>query len=181
MRLAGKVAVVTGAARGIGRATAERLLAEGAQVVLADIDVEQLDKTVAELAAPDRVLAMRVDVANQREVVQLLVGARDGEEVFLGPPRGELLLLLLSQHHHLLVRHHVGPLPGVGSVHHQANFVAPSHLAFNARSSRHPRTNTEARPSPMDDRASAWTRSPEGDDSVARCEAREGVTRGGGE
>lgn len=75
MRLAGKVAVITGAARGIGRATAERLLAEGAQVVLADIDVEQLDKTVAELAAPDRVLAMRVDVANQREVVQLVDAA----------------------------------------------------------------------------------------------------------
>ncbi len=38
MELEGKVAVVTGAAQGIGRACAERLAAEGAQVVLADID-----------------------------------------------------------------------------------------------------------------------------------------------
>ena len=38
MKLENKIAIVTGAARGIGRACAERLLAEGARVILADID-----------------------------------------------------------------------------------------------------------------------------------------------
>ncbi len=41
MELEGKVAVITGAAQGIGRACAERLAAEGAQVVLADIDADE--------------------------------------------------------------------------------------------------------------------------------------------
>lgn len=75
MRLAGKVAVVTGAARGIGRATAERLLAEGAMVVASDIDMDRLNQTVAEIGAADRVLAVRADVARQLEVVQLVEAA----------------------------------------------------------------------------------------------------------
>ncbi len=72
MRLAGKVAIVTGAARGIGRATVDRLLAEGAKVVASDIDLERLQQTVAELGAPDRLLADRTDVANHEEVVALV-------------------------------------------------------------------------------------------------------------
>jgi NAD(P)-dependent dehydrogenase (short-subunit alcohol dehydrogenase family) len=49
-QLAGKVAVVTGAASGIGRALAERFAAEGLHVVLADVEAPVLDATVAELA-----------------------------------------------------------------------------------------------------------------------------------
>ena len=75
MRLAGKVAVITGAARGIGRATTERLLAEGAKVVVSDIDMEKLNETVAQLGAADRVLSLRADVAHQRDVVQLIEAA----------------------------------------------------------------------------------------------------------
>ena len=75
MKLAGKVAVVTGAARGIGRATAERLLAEGAKVVVSDIDMAQLDKTAAEIGAADRVLALRTDVASRSEVIALVAAA----------------------------------------------------------------------------------------------------------
>jgi NAD(P)-dependent dehydrogenase (short-subunit alcohol dehydrogenase family) len=72
MKLAGKVAVVTGAARGIGRATAERLLAEGAKVVVSDIDEAQLQRTAVEIGTPETVLAKRADVAIQREVIDLV-------------------------------------------------------------------------------------------------------------
>lgn len=47
--LAGKVAVITGGASGIGRALAERFAAEGLRLVLADVEVGALERTVAEL------------------------------------------------------------------------------------------------------------------------------------
>jgi len=72
MRLKDKVAIVTGAARGIGRATAERLIEEGAKILICDIDEEQLTRTAAELGGEDRVLAQFVDVANKAHVEQLV-------------------------------------------------------------------------------------------------------------
>lgn len=75
MRLAGKVAVVTGAARGIGRATAERLLAEGAKVVVSDIDTETLTRTADEIGAAANVFAVRADVSKKSEVVGLVDAA----------------------------------------------------------------------------------------------------------
>lgn len=63
--LAGRTAVITGAASGIGRATAEALAAEGMQVVLADIEGDALEATTAELAAAGHaVLAVRTDVSD---------------------------------------------------------------------------------------------------------------------
>jgi len=50
-RFAGKVALVTGAAGGIGRATAECLAGAGARVMLTDIDAARLEQTVRELAS----------------------------------------------------------------------------------------------------------------------------------
>src|SRR5438552_2828627 len=65
--LSGKVAVVTGGAGGIGRATVERFVAEGARVVIADIDEGRGEELASELG--DAVAAFqRVDVANADDV-----------------------------------------------------------------------------------------------------------------
>jgi NAD(P)-dependent dehydrogenase (short-subunit alcohol dehydrogenase family) len=69
--LAGKIALVTGAAGGIGAATAKRLLAAGACVMLTDRDEERLEKMRAELVAGhglDVVRAERCDVTDESQV-----------------------------------------------------------------------------------------------------------------
>src|SRR5215831_13355553 len=68
----GKVAVVTGAASGIGRALAEGCVREGMKVVLADVEVESLTKTEASMkAAGATVLAVRTDVSQARDIEAL--------------------------------------------------------------------------------------------------------------
>ena len=70
--LAGKTAVVTGAASGIGLALARRLGAEGMRVVLADVEAPALERGAAELAAAGvRCLAVRTDVSRAEEVEAL--------------------------------------------------------------------------------------------------------------
>src|SRR5215831_14991379 len=61
---AGRVAVVTGGASGIGRGIVEALLAENARVVIADIEQPVLDQTVKELQSKGDVFGMRVDVSD---------------------------------------------------------------------------------------------------------------------
>src|SRR5689334_24647626 len=70
-RLDGKIAVITGAASGIGAATARRFRAEGAMLVLADIDEERGAALAKELGATFR----RVDVTDAAAVDALMTTA----------------------------------------------------------------------------------------------------------
>ena len=63
-----KVALVTGAARGIGLAVARRFLADGWRVVLLDIEGDLLEKIVAALAKPDVTMAVTCDVSDANAV-----------------------------------------------------------------------------------------------------------------
>ena len=72
-RLEGKRILVTGAASGIGQATALRLLDEGAKVVAADIAADGLDKTRAqadEAATGERLTTLEMNVGDEDSVVQ---------------------------------------------------------------------------------------------------------------
>ncbi len=64
-----KVALVTGAARGIGLATAKRFLAEDWRVALLDIDVANLDRAYASLAKPNTTMTIHCDVADPDAVI----------------------------------------------------------------------------------------------------------------
>jgi glucose 1-dehydrogenase len=75
MKLSGKVAVITGAARGIGRACAERFLNDGVRVVISDIDGDGLARTTAELARPGELRAIPADVTKRADIDRLVAAA----------------------------------------------------------------------------------------------------------
>ncbi|MCV7101362.1 3-oxoacyl-ACP reductase FabG [Mycobacterium palustre] len=72
--LAGRVAVITGASQGLGYAIASRFVAEGASVVLGDLDLASTTSAAERLGGDDGALAVRCDVTDSSEVQQL-VGA----------------------------------------------------------------------------------------------------------
>src|SRR6202167_3358506 len=74
MRLEGKVAIITGAASGIGRGMAQRFAAEGAKVVIADLEQARPEKAAAELAVGTRgqLLGLVTDVTNEESVEKMV-------------------------------------------------------------------------------------------------------------
>ena len=84
MRLEGKVAVITGAAAGFGEAMAKRFAAEGAQVVVADLDGERAERVADEIGAA--AAAIRVDVASfadTQAMVDLATERFGGLDIFV--------------------------------------------------------------------------------------------------
>ncbi|MGY4923389.1 bifunctional aldolase/short-chain dehydrogenase [Streptomyces sp. 900105755] len=67
--LATRVALVTGAGSGIGKAIAHRLAAEGACVVVADLDAEGAAAVAEDLGGADRAVAVTVDVTDEEQIV----------------------------------------------------------------------------------------------------------------
>ncbi|MCL5946663.1 MAG: SDR family oxidoreductase [Chloroflexi bacterium] len=78
MLLTGKVAIVTGAARGIGAATAERFAREGAAVVIADIDIPEAERLAQSLvSAHFTAIAIKTDVSSRADIERLLHTAEE--------------------------------------------------------------------------------------------------------
>ncbi len=73
--ITGRIAVVTGGDSGIGFATAEVLLREGARVVLSDMDQDQLEQAVARLASLGEVLPVVADLTAPAQVEALFAAA----------------------------------------------------------------------------------------------------------
>jgi D-sorbitol dehydrogenase (acceptor) len=66
LRLDGKTAIITGAARGIGRAFAEAYVREGARVALADVDIDRARESAREIG--DSAIAVAMDVTRQESI-----------------------------------------------------------------------------------------------------------------
>jgi 3-hydroxybutyrate dehydrogenase len=68
MRMKDKVAVVTGAASGIGKEIARTFAREGAKIVIADLNQEGADATALELGGPGHAIGVAMDVTNEAQV-----------------------------------------------------------------------------------------------------------------
>ena len=78
MELDGQVAIITGAGRGIGRATALELGRMGAHIVVAELDPANAERTAAEVRALDRrALVVPTDVTSRKDLDRMVERARD--------------------------------------------------------------------------------------------------------
>ncbi len=72
-RFSKKVAVITGAARGIGKVIAHNLAEQGADIVISDVSVEESEKTVQEIKSLNRKsIFVQCDVSNSEDVNNLI-------------------------------------------------------------------------------------------------------------
>jgi len=77
-RFEGRVAIVTGAAKGMGLATAVEMARGGAVVVLADIDAQALQAVAVELQRVGSVTTVACDIQDRKQVDALVQGTRKG-------------------------------------------------------------------------------------------------------
>jgi 3-oxoacyl-[acyl-carrier protein] reductase len=78
MRLMDKVAIITGSARGIGEATALKFAAEGAKVVVCDLDLKAVDGVVARIAAAGgKATGFLVNVTDKASIAAMVQGVMD--------------------------------------------------------------------------------------------------------
>ena len=75
--LTGQTAVITGGAQGLGFAIAQRFVAEGARVVLGDVNLEATESAATQLGGDDVALAVRCDVTSGADVDTLVTTAVD--------------------------------------------------------------------------------------------------------
>ena len=69
MKLKGKVAVVTGAGGGVGKAITKRIASEGGKVVLLGRDRSKLIKVIGEIKEKKNLLAVKADITKEAEVI----------------------------------------------------------------------------------------------------------------
>jgi 3-oxoacyl-[acyl-carrier protein] reductase len=78
MRLKDKVAIITGSARGIGQATALKFAAEGARVVVCDLDRKAVDEVVAQIAATGgEAIGFTLNVTDKASIAAMVKGVMD--------------------------------------------------------------------------------------------------------
>ena len=72
MSLKGKVAIVSGAGTGVGKATTKRLFSEGSKVVLIGRDRSRLTKVISELDGKKNLLAVKADITKEADVINVI-------------------------------------------------------------------------------------------------------------
>ena len=88
MKLTNKIAIITGAASGIGKAIAERFVTEGANIAIADLNPDAANATAQELSAkgPGKAMGVKMDVTNEAAVyagVAAVVAAWGGVDILV--------------------------------------------------------------------------------------------------